>query len=158
MPMKLVNVCPHRTMVAMLDQTFLFTDIEGSTTLWERFPERMRGALARHDSILRSVIEGHNGCVFKTVGDSFCAVFLAASDAVAAAAAAQHEIADQAWEEIGESIRVRMAIHTGPAEARDGDYFGPTLNRVARILASAHGGQIVLSKAAVDLLATCLDN
>src|SRR5438067_8044917 len=136
----------------MLDQTFLFTDIEGSTTLWERFPERMRGALARHDSILRSVIEGHNGCVFKTVGDSFCAVFPATCDAVSAAAAAQHEIGNHNWEEIGEPIRVRMAIHRGPAEARDGDYFGPTLNRVARILASAHGGQIVLSKAAVDLL------
>src|SRR5712691_3850492 len=136
----------------MLDQTFLFTDIEGSTTLWERFPERMRGALARHDSILRTVIEGHNGCVFKTVGDSFCAVFPSAHDAIAAAAGAQHKIAAEGWEEIGGSMRVRMAIHRGPAEARDGDYFGPTLNRVARILASAHGGQIVLSTAVADLL------
>src|SRR5438477_10789516 len=102
MPMNSVNVCPHWTIFAMLDQTFLFTDIEGSTTLWERFPERMRGALARHDSILRSVIEGHNGCVFKTVGDSFCAVFPAAYDAVAAAAAAQPEIGAQAWEELGD--------------------------------------------------------
>jgi predicted ATPase/class 3 adenylate cyclase len=169
--MKLVNVCPSWSqldrrrrprqacdssglpLIAMLDQTFLFTDIEGSTTLWERFPERMRGALERHDSILRTIIEGHNGCVFKTIGDSFCAVFSSPHDAIAAAAAAQHNIAAQAWEEIGEPIRVRMAIHSGPAEARDGDYFGPTLNRTARILASAHGGQIVLSKAVADPLA-----
>jgi predicted ATPase/class 3 adenylate cyclase len=137
----------------MLDQTFLFTDIEGSTKLWEQFPERMRVALARHDSILRGVIEGQGGTVFKTVGDSFCAVFPAVHDAVQAAATAQHQITAEAWEEIGEPIRVRIAIHTGPAEARDGDYFGPTMNRVARILASAHGGQIVLSELAVDLAA-----
>ncbi|PYS50129.1 MAG: adenylate/guanylate cyclase domain-containing protein [Acidobacteria bacterium] len=135
----------------MLDRTFLFTDIEGSTTLWERFPERMRGALAHHDSLLRTAIEGHGGDVFKTVGDSFCAVFPNSVDAVRAAAAGQHQIGAEAWEGIDEPIRVRMAIHTGPAEARDGDYFGPTLNRVARILAAGHGGQILLSKAATDL-------
>src|SRR5207244_6898857 len=90
------------------------------------------------------------------VGDSFCAVFPATCDAVSAAAAAQHEIGSQNWEEIGEPIRVRMAIHRGPAEARDSDYFGPTMNRVARILASAHGGQIVLSKPAVDSLRDAL--
>src|SRR5215471_9654573 len=99
----------------MLEQTFLFTDIEGSTTLWERFPERMRGALARHDSILREVLEANNGCVFKTVGDAFCAVFPAARDAVTAASAAQLRISAESWDEIGESIRVRMAIHKGPA-------------------------------------------
>src|SRR5712692_79927 len=136
----------------MLDRTFLFTDIEGSTTLWERFPERMRGALARHDSILRAVIEGHNGSVFKTVGDSFCAVFPAVHDAVAASAAAQHQIGAETWDGIDSPILVRMAIHAGSAEARDGDFFGRTLNRVSRILASAHGGQVVLSKAARDLL------
>jgi len=135
-----------------MDQTFLFTDIEGSTTLWERFPERMRGALARHDSILRSVIERNNGSVFKTVGDSFCAVFPSVHDAVFASAAAQHEIAAESWEGIGEPIRVRMAIHSGPAESRDGDFFGQTLNRVSRILAAAHGGQIVLSMPARELL------
>lgn len=140
----------------MQDRTFLFTDIEGSTTLWERFPERMRDALARHDSILRSVIEGHGGNVFKTVGDSFCAVFTSAVDAVGAAALAQHQIASQQWEGIDGPIRVRMAIHAGPAESRDGDYFGPTLNRISRILAAAHGGQIVLSKAAQESLDTAL--
>jgi predicted ATPase/class 3 adenylate cyclase len=136
----------------MLDRTFLFTDIEGSTTLWERFPERMRSALARHDALLRTVIEGYGGRVFKTVGDSFCTVFPSAAGAVSAAVAAQHEIAAERWEEIDETIRVRMAIHNGPAEERDGDYFGQTLNRVSRILAAAHGGQIVLSKAAADQL------
>src|SRR5947207_951 len=122
----------------MLDRTFLFTDIEGSTTLWERFPERMRGALARHDSILRSVIERHNGSVFKTVGDSFCAVFSTVHDAISASAAAQHEITAETWEGIDSPICVRMAIHAGPAEERDADFFGQTLNRVARMLAAAH--------------------
>ena len=140
----------------MQDRTFLFTDIEGSTKLWEQFPERMRSALARHDSILRTVIEGHGGNVFKTVGDSFCATFPTVPDAVRAAAAAQHELLTERWEEIGEPIRVRMAIHSGLAEARDGDYFGTTMNRVARILSSAHGGQVLLSKPAVDLAGTAL--
>ena len=136
----------------MVDRTFLFTDIEGSTTLWENFPERMRGALARHDHLLRTVIEGHGGEVFKTVGDCFCAVFPNPVDAVRAAAAAQHQIGAEDWTGIDEPIRVRMAIHTGPAEARDADYFGPTLNRVARLLATGHGGQILVSKTATDLL------
>src|SRR5581483_4209419 len=157
LPIKLMTVCPGQLFrlgmrAPMQDRTFLFTDIEGSTKLWEQSPERMRDALARHDSILRKVIEGQGGTVFKTVGDSFCATFPTVSDAVGAAAMAQHEIIAERWEEIGEPIHVRMAIHSGPAEARDGDYFGTTMNRVARILSSAHGGQILLSKAAVDLL------
>src|SRR5437867_2297550 len=140
----------------MKNSIFLFTVIEGSTTLWEKFPEPMRGALAQHDLVLRGIIEGRNGRVFKTVGDSFFAVFPAADDAVAAAADVQHRLLAEPWTEVGESLRVRIAIHTGPAESRDGDYFGPTLNRLARILASAHGGQIVLSKAVVDLLGSRL--
>jgi predicted ATPase/class 3 adenylate cyclase/Tfp pilus assembly protein PilF len=140
----------------MLDKTFLFTDIEGSTTLWERFPERMRGALARHDEILRGVIESFNGVVFKTIGDSFCAVFTSAFDAVRASAAVQRALLKEQWEGIDSPILVRMAIHSGPAEDRDGDYFGPTLNRVSRTLAAAHGGQIVLSKAAKMLLGSRL--
>ena len=130
----------------MKNSIFLFTDIEGSTTLWEKFPERMRGALAQHDLILRRTIEARNGRVFKTVGDSFFAVFPAAGDAVAAAADLQHRLLAEPWTEVGESLRVRIAIHAGPAESRDGDYFGPTLNRLARIIASAHGGQIVCRK------------
>src|SRR5438876_4734629 len=145
-----------RSAASMKNSIFLFTDIEGSTTLWEKFPERMRGALAQHDLILRRTIEARNGRVFKTVGDSFFAVFPAAGDAVAAAADLQHRLLAEPWTEVGESLRVRIAIHAGPAESRDGDYFGPTLNRLARIIASAHGGQIVLSKAVVDLLGSRL--
>src|SRR5205823_2570904 len=141
---------------SMKNSIFLFTDIEGSTTLWEKFPERMRGARAQHDLVVRGIIEGRNGRVFKTVGDSFFAVFPAADDAVAAAADVQHRLLAEPWTEVGESLRVRIAIHAGPVESRDEDYFGPTLNRLARILASAHGGQIVLSKAVVDLLGSRL--
>src|SRR5262245_20166284 len=115
--------------------TFLFTDIEGSTKLWEQHPQAMRSALARHDSILRQAIESHNGYVFKTVGDAFCAAFRTAADALAAALAAQHALIGEAWGETG-ALRVRMALHTGAAEERDGDYFGPTLNRAARLLSA----------------------
>src|SRR5207244_13588237 len=101
----------------MRDGIFLFTDIEGSTTLWERFPERMRGALARHDLILSGIIEGHNGRVFKTVGDSFLAVFPAAPDDVAAAADSQHQILALPWTEIGDPLHVRMTITGRDAEA-----------------------------------------
>ncbi len=125
--------------------TFLFTDIQGSTRLWEEHPEAMRPALARHDAILRSAIERHGGHVFKTIGDAFCAAFGRAEDAVAAAAQAQEVLQDGAWEN-GGPLKVRMALHTGPAEYRDGDYFGPALNRAARLLAAAHGGQIVLTQ------------
>src|SRR5437764_5879999 len=108
-----MTVCPEPPCSGadpdMQDRTFLFTDIEGSTKLWEQFPERMRSALARHDSILRRVIEGQGGTVFKTVGDSFCSTFQTVSDALRAAAAAQHEIVRERWEGIGEPISVRMA-------------------------------------------------
>jgi class 3 adenylate cyclase len=132
--------------------TFLFTDIEGSTKMWEGSPEAMRIALARHDEILREAIETRRGYVFKTVGDAFCAVFTTVQDAVDAALTAQRLLFSEAWsEEIG-SLRVRMALHTGAAEERDGDYFGPPLNRVARLLSSGHGGQMLLSLAAQELV------
>src|SRR5262245_26747028 len=111
--------------------TFLFTDIEGSTALWEQYPEAMKSALAAHDSFLREAIEGHAGRVFKTVGDAFCAVFVSAPDALAAALDAQvHLQAPLA----GLAIRVRMGLHTGEAEQRGNDYFGTTLNRVSRLM------------------------
>ena len=132
--------------------TFLFTDIQGSTRLWEEHPEAMRPSLARHDAILRAAIEGHGGHVFKTIGDAFCAAFEQPEQAVAAAAEAQRELQTGAWEG-GGPLRVRMALHTGPAEVREGDYFGPALNRVARLLAAAHGGQIVLTQATREALA-----
>jgi len=130
--------------------TFLFTDIEGSTTRWEQQSEAMRVALTRHDTLLRAAIHAHGGTVFKTMGDSFHAVFRAAADAVAAAVDAQRRLQAESWEEIG-GLRVRMALHTGAAELRDGDYYGTTLNRVARLTSIGHGGQILLSEATAAL-------
>ena len=124
--------------------TFLFTDIEGSTRLWDSQPELMRTALARHDAIIRGAVESGGGHVFKTVGDAFCAAFPTAAGAVHAALQSQLQLAGENWEGM-DPIRVRMAIHTGEAECRDSDYFGPPLNRVARMLTLGHGGQTLLS-------------
>src|SRR5215216_1633825 len=126
--------------------TFLFTDVEGSTSLWERNPEAMSEALSRHDEILRTATEAHDGHVFKTVGDAFHAIFSSAPETLEAALEAQRALLREEWEETG-SLRVRMALHTGAAEERAGDYFGPSLNRVARLLSAGHGGQVLLSLA-----------
>src|SRR5437660_692626 len=120
--------------------TFLFTDIEGSTTRWEHHPQAMREVIARHDALLRSVISAHGGFVFKMMGDAVYAVFAVPGDAIAAAVAVQQAIHTEQWGAIG-SLRVRMALHTGVAQSRDQDYFGPTLNRVARVLSTGYGGQ-----------------
>jgi predicted ATPase/class 3 adenylate cyclase len=130
---------------------FLFTDIGGSTQLWEQHPDAMRLALARHDALLRAAIEAHDGHVFKALGDAFYAAFSTAPQALAAALASQRALQAEPWGEVG-SLRVRMALHTGVAELRDGDYFGPALNRVARLLTAAHGGQILLSQATYHLV------
>jgi len=131
--------------------TFLFTDIEGSTRLWEHDALAMQAALTRHDELLRSVIEERGGYVFKTVGDAFCAVFPTAPDALEAALDIQRRLLLSEWEQTG-PIRVRMALHTGAAEERDGDYFGPPVNRVARLLSAAHGGQVLLSLPTQELV------
>ena len=131
--------------------TFLFTDIEGSTRLWEHHPEGMRVALARHDELLRQAIEDNNGYVFKTVGDAFCAAFATAPDALAAALASHLLLLKEKWEETG-SLRVRIALHTGEAQERDGDYFGQTLNRVARLQSTGYGQQTLLSQTTYDLV------
>src|SRR5580658_10455228 len=115
--------------------TFLFTDIEGSTRLWEADPDAMRVALAAHDAVLRSAIEGHGGWLFKHTGDGVCAAFSSAPEAVAAAVDAQRRL----------GLPVRMGLATGSAELRDGDYFGPVLNRAARVMGAGHGGQILVS-------------
>ncbi|MGB8644338.1 MAG: AAA family ATPase [Anaerolineae bacterium] len=130
---------------------FIFTDIEGSTRLWEQYPEAMKAALARHDALIRRAVEAHRGRIFKTLGDQFCAVFASAQDALAAALAAQRALLAESWGEIG-ALRVRMALHTGQVEERDGDYFGIPLARVARILVAGHGGQILLSQATAGTL------
>ncbi|HTA40779.1 MAG TPA: adenylate/guanylate cyclase domain-containing protein, partial [Candidatus Acidoferrales bacterium] len=124
--------------------TFLFTDIEGSTARWESHREAMQAALRSHDAILKSSIEAHRGYVFKTIGDAFCAAFSNPLDAVRAAAEAQDRIAEADWDAIG-GLRVRMAIHAGETDERGGDYYGPPVNRVARLLAAGHGGQVLVS-------------
>ena len=131
--------------------TFLFTDIEGSTQLWDAAPDAMRVALARHDALVRAAIVDANGHVFKTVGDAFCAAFAMAPDALEAGLAAQRAIEDEPWPDAAR-IKVRMALHTGAVESRDQDYFGGTLNRVARLLATGHGGQTLLSQTTYELV------
>jgi class 3 adenylate cyclase len=131
--------------------TFLFTDVEGSTRLWEAHPEAMQRALACHDRLLREAIERHGGGVFKTFGDQFCAVFGSSASALAAAVAAQQALQGQRWEATG-PLRVRMALHTGTAQVREGDYFGPALNRIARLLEVGHGGQVLLTRPTQELI------
>ena len=131
--------------------TFMFTDIEGSTKMWEINAPAMQAALARHDDLLRSSIEEHGGYVFKTAGDAFCATFPTAPDALEAALEIQRRLLSSQWEESG-PLRVRMALHVGVAEERNGDYFGPPLNRVARLMSAAHGGQMLLSLPAQELV------
>ena len=130
--------------------TFLFTDLEGSTRLWEQHPEAMRDALARHDEILREAVEKRDGVVVKTTGDGLHAAFASAHDAVLAAVDGQRALDAIDWP-LPEVIRVRMGLHTGEAALRDGDYFGTAVNRAARISAIAHGGQIVSSRATEEL-------
>ncbi|MFT4040900.1 MAG: adenylate/guanylate cyclase domain-containing protein, partial [Thermomicrobiales bacterium] len=127
--------------------TFLFTDIEGSTRLWERAPALMSQALQRHDVLMRQAITENGGRVFKTAGDAFCAVFPTPEAAIAGALAGQRALQGERWDP-GAVIRVRMSVHTEEAEARGGDFFGPALNRVARLLSTAHGEQLVISRAA----------
>ncbi len=131
--------------------TLLFTDIEGSTQRWEEHRDAMAQALRRHDDLLRAAIEKHGGHVFKTFGDAFCAAFWRAPDAAAAAIDAQRAFAVEDWCAIG-GMQVRMALHSGTTDEREGDYFGPAVNRVARLLAAAHGGQVVFSGATALLL------
>ena len=135
--------------------TFLFTDLEGSTRLWEEQRDAMQSALARHDAVLRTAVESHGGQVVKTTGDGLHAVFATAPDATAAAVDAQQQLLGEVWP-LPEPLRVRMGLHTGHAELRDGDYYGPAVNRAARVAAAAHGGQIVMSHATEELVRDAL--
>jgi predicted ATPase/class 3 adenylate cyclase len=130
--------------------TFLFTDIEGSTQRWESKRDAMKPAVARHDALMRGAIEAGGGYVFKTIGDAFCAAFRTAPEAISAALAAQRALASEDFSSV-DGLRVRAALHTGYADERDGDYFGPTVNRVARLLSIGHGGQILISGTTADL-------
>ncbi len=140
---------PSRNPGAVLS-TFLLTDIAGSTRLWEEHGDSMGAALAVHDELLRAAITAHGGMVVKTMGDGMLAVFATALEAVEGSLDAQGRLRDTAWGATG-PLRVRMAIHSGIAESREGDFFGQALNRDARILAIGHGGQVLLSAAATAL-------
>jgi FXSXX-COOH protein len=131
--------------------TFLFTDLEGSTGKWEKHPHEMRAASARHDAILRAAVEAHRGHVVKSTGDGVHAVFAAAPDAVAAAADAVQAFNSETWGSTG-PLRIRVGIHTGEAHERDGDYFGLALSLASRLMAAAHGGQVVMSHVSADLV------
>ncbi len=126
---------------------FLFTDIEGSTKRWERDTAAMWAAVERHFSLLEDEIAAREGVLFKTIGDAIQAAFPTVPGAVAAAVAAQAALREEDWGDLG-PLRVRMAVHVGEATPRDGDYLAPCLNRLARLLGTGYGEQILLSEAA----------
>jgi predicted ATPase/class 3 adenylate cyclase len=129
---------------------FLFTDIEGSTQRWESYRGAMDDAVKRHDALLRAAIDRHNGYVFKAIGDAFCAAFARVSDAVTAALEAQRSLSADDFSSVG-GLPIRIGLHVGEASERNGDYFGPVVNRVARLMSIGHGGQILLSGVTRDL-------
>jgi predicted ATPase/class 3 adenylate cyclase len=131
--------------------TFLFSDIVGSSRRWEGSLPAMGHAVERHESLMRDAIERHHGYVFKTVGDEFCCAFASAADAVHAALDAQLSHIDEDFSAVDE-LKIRIGLHTGTAQERDGDYFGPTVNRVARLTSIGHGGQVLLSNATHELI------
>src|SRR5215204_2420307 len=131
--------------------TFLFTDIEGSTALWERDRAAMREAVDRQLAILQSLITAHHGVLYKTVGDGTQAAFVSAEDALRAALASQRALVAEDWADPPGLLRVRMALHAGMAEPQDGDYLAASLNRLARLLDAAHGEQILLSNTVAGL-------
>jgi predicted ATPase/class 3 adenylate cyclase/DNA-binding CsgD family transcriptional regulator len=131
--------------------TFLATDLASSTQLWEAHPGPMKGASARHSVILCDAVRASQGHVVKMTGDGVLAVFASALDAVDAAVAAQRAVCVEAWASVG-PLRIRMALHTGEADQREGDYFGTTLNRTARLMSIGHGGQVLVSGATADVV------
>jgi predicted ATPase len=131
------------------DLTFLFTDVEGSTRLWEQEPELMSVAMARHDEVMDGTVRNERGRIVKSMGDGVLAVFESPLHGVAAAVAAQRALDEL---DAGVTLRVRMGVHCGPASERDGDYFGPTLNRAARLMGLGHGGQVLVSDAVAVLV------
>jgi len=135
--------------------TFAFTDIEGSTARWERDRGAMQEALRRHDRLVRSAVARHGGEVFKTIGDAFCAAFSRPEDAIAAMLEAQRTLALEDFNAVG-GMRMRAAVHTGTADERDRDYFGPAVNRVARLLGVGYGGQVLVSGVTSDLARSAL--
>lgn len=131
--------------------TFLFTDVVGSTKLWQEYPDAMPAVIAQHDDMLGGTVDDHGGIVFRTAGDAVYAAFRRPVDALRAAVSGQRSILSADWGPVG-SLHVRMALHTGQADVREGIYVGHTLNRVARILSAVHGDQIVVSEAVQELV------
>jgi class 3 adenylate cyclase len=131
--------------------TFLLTDLVASTRAWESSPAGMRDAMARHDRIVAFCLESHHGSDGGRAGDSVLAVFRRAGDAAACALALQREFAREPWPP-GAELKARIALHTGEAELREGRYHGQALNRCARLLATCHGGQVLLTQATEQLL------
>jgi predicted ATPase/class 3 adenylate cyclase len=132
--------------------TFLFTDLENSTPLWENHPTLMQELSSRHDFLMREAIETHRGRVVKTTGDGFHAVFDTATDGVAAALAGQLAIIGEPWPAETGLLHVRMGLHTGQSRLREGDYYGPEVNRAARVMGIGHGGQVLVSGTTAALL------
>jgi predicted ATPase/class 3 adenylate cyclase len=132
--------------------TFLFTDLVGSTRLWQQFPQAMKTILARHDDLVRAAVEGCHGQIIKTTGDGFHAAFASALDGLKACIQAQQSLTEENWGETG-PLRVRMGLHIGEAQARRGDFYGTAVNRAARLMAAANGGQVLLSSAVAAILA-----
>lgn len=130
---------------------FLLTDIEGSTYRWEAFPEDMKGALEKHDHIIKTAAVRHGGHVFHTAGDAFHIAFTTPSSAVLAALEAQRALSAEDFTTT-QGLKVRMAVHAGPVEVRGGDYFGPGINRAARLLLLAYGGQVLVSGTVADMM------
>jgi len=143
---------PQRTLPSGV-VTFLLTDIVGSTALWDKYPQATAVALERHDAIVQSVVSAHEGTLLKAKGegDATLSVFRRASDAVAAAVALQRAIREETWTPDA-PIRIRVGIHTGEAHERDGDYFGPTVNRAARIRGLATAMEILVSQATAEVV------
>ncbi|MFQ5967218.1 MAG: adenylate/guanylate cyclase domain-containing protein [Acidimicrobiia bacterium] len=138
--------------------TFLFTDVVGSSAKWDLDRSAMEHSMGRHDEILEKAIESGAGHIVKKTGDGFMAVFADPSNAVSAAIESQQGLAAEPWDEAVGDFEVRMGLHTGPAEPKEGDYLGPALNRAARIEAAGHGGQILLSAATRELIGEAKDS
>ena len=136
--------------------TFLFTDLENSTPLWENHPTLMQSLAARHDAVMRKAIEAHRGRVVKTTGDGFHAVFDTATDGIAAALTGQRELIAENWPAETGPLCVRMGLHTGESREREGDYYGSEVNRAARVMGIAYGGQVLISEVTAALIRNSL--
>jgi predicted ATPase/class 3 adenylate cyclase len=136
---------------AVTASTLLFTDIEGSTTLWERHGEAMRRALRLHDDVVRECVERCGGAIVKATGDGFLAVFPSSPDALKAVIAFQQRLSSDTAADLP-PLRVRCGLDFGPVDARAGDVFGLHVSRAARVMDAAHGGQVLLTESvAADL-------